>query len=325
MNQLIRGAERSRCLLRVGRQAFSTSESSLAVGAQNLTQPTWQAESANRQSFPIVTVHRVLRNDTLGLNRTFSSLSAAADTVQSEDGQEQSSEAEERAPSTLEKAGFSNEDSTPGHAIAILQKAAAKGKGQYIRHSDFIRLCDSSRPGKQKDAKVIATALKEFKRNNRFTLQVEGSRAAVDGMLRSMKPSWKVQDGRPKVRAALFVAQQIVDETTGLYFAAETERVDIVLKDLRDGLLEMEENGFNLRIDDVGDEDDAEDKEEPSADEKLLRYALRLTERVVKSLLKRKSRPEWDMKKRAKRKYLKYLQVGSGPRHHTTIDRKSVV
>lgn len=320
MNQLIRGAERSRCFLRVGRQAFSTSESALAVGAQNLTQPRWQAEPANRQnnhflSTPI-TVHRLLSNDRSDLNRNFSSLSVATDTtVESDDGQEPT--AAQRTPSVLEKANLENV--TPGHALFVLQSSAAKGKGQGIRQSDFLLLCRSSRQGKQRDAKVIATALKEFKRNNRFVLQLEGSSAALNGMMRSMKPSWKVQDGKPKVRAALFVGEQILDETTGLYFAAETKMVDTVLKELRDGLLEMEKNGFNLRIDNVGDvaededETEGESKEESSVEEKMLRDVLRLTEGVVKLLLKRKSRPEWDMKKRAKRKYLKLLQIGGGP------------
>mmetsp|Transcript_16670 Transcript_16670/g.36041 ORF Transcript_16670/g.36041 Transcript_16670/m.36041 type:complete len:435 (-) Transcript_16670:199-1503(-) len=328
MNQLLRGAEKSKCFLRVGRQAFSTSESALAVGAQNLTQLTWQAEPANRGSYPFMSTatplgssctHRLLSNDRFVLNRNLSSLSADTDT--DTDGQEQSSTAIQRTPSVLDKANL--EEVTPGHAIFVLQKSAAKGKGQMIRQSDFVQLCESSRPGKLRDAKVIATALKEFKRNNRFVLQMEGSRAAVEGMMRSMTPTWKVQDGKPRVRAALFVAEQILDETTGLYFATETVTVDKVLEELRTGLLEMEENGFNLKIDNVGDvaedvaegeaETEAETKEEPSAEEKLLRDALRLTEGVVKLLMKRKSRPEWGMKKRAKRKYLKMLQISGGP------------
>mmetsp|Transcript_3186 Transcript_3186/g.8137 ORF Transcript_3186/g.8137 Transcript_3186/m.8137 type:complete len:410 (+) Transcript_3186:103-1332(+) len=303
MNQLIRRVERSRCLVRASRRSFSSSESSLAVGAQNLiAQPVpWELGYGRaRPLFP---------NDRC-VHRNLSSLSAA--NVAQSDGDGAQDQSVNRDPSPLEGAGL--EEVTPGQVIFFLQTYGAKGTekwGKEIFQSDFIQLCESSRPGKKRDAKVIATALKDFKRNNRFILELEGSRAAVKGMLRSMKPTWKVQDGRPRVQAALFVMEQMCDETTGLYFATETKMVDKVLKELHTGMLEMEENGFKLRIDDTSSEDDAE--EELSSDEKLLKDALRLTEGVMKFLVKRKSRPEWDMKKRAKRKYMKHLQIGGGP------------
>lgn len=330
MNQVIRGVERSRCSLRAAnRQSFSTNAPAFAVGTQNLTPlPTsWrQMKPNNRRSHsilsaPITSGYGFARplspkNDVFfALNRNFSSMSAVTVEAKSGDGEDGRTTTPERAPSALELANL--EEVTPGHAIYVLQRFAAEANGKkLIRQSDFVRLCESSRPGKMKDAKVIATALKEFKRCNRFVLQIVGSRAAVEGMLRSMTPTWKVQDGKPRVRAALFVAEQILDETTGLYFAVETVTVDKVLEELYKGLLEMQDNNMKVSIEKVGDE--TEEGEESSADVKLVKDSLRATEGMLKLLIKRKSRPEWDMKKRAKSQYLKRLQIGSGP-YRTTL------
>jgi len=193
----------------------------------------------------------------------------------------------------------------------VLQRYAANG-ANLIRQSDFVRLCESSRPGKKKDAKIIATALREFKKYNRFVLQISGCRAAVDGILRSMIPTWKVQDGRPRVRAAVFVAEQILDERSGMYFAVETVLVDRVLEEMQGGLLEMEENGFDLRVENASEDAEANEGES-SGEEKLLRDALRTTGELVRLLVRRKSRPHLDYKKRARRVYLKKLQFSGGP------------
>mmetsp|Transcript_24319 Transcript_24319/g.37710 ORF Transcript_24319/g.37710 Transcript_24319/m.37710 type:complete len:252 (+) Transcript_24319:1-756(+) len=159
-----------------------------------------------------------------------------------------------------------------------------------------------------KDAKAIATALKEFRRNNRFVLQKAGARAAVEGMIRSSIPNYKELYGKPRLHAAVFVADQIIDEKTALYFAIETELVDQVLGEIQQALTEMEERGMQLKIEikekASGDEDD---------DEKLLFKTLRVTEGLVKVLVNRSVRPEFNMKKRAARNYLKRLQTVAGP------------
>ena len=236
-----------------------------------------------------------------------------------------------RKPSALERARL--KEVLPGRALHVLHKHTARGRAK-VRQEDFVRLCASSREGKQKDAKLIATALREFKRNNDFVLQTTGARAALEGMLRSMIPTWKVQDGRPKVRAATFVAQQILDERTGLYFAVEPAMVDRVLIQLHDGLVEMAKHGFDLDVRDgdvaeAGDEgeegedgvDDAEDAAVEggggSGGEPLAREALAAAEGLTGLLVRRKTRPERDLKKRARRQYLKLLQVGSGPTRGT--------
>lgn len=328
MNQVIRGVERSKCLSRASRQLVSTNAAATsAVGTQNLTPlPTsWRhVKPNNRRSHSIFSApitpgydgaEPLSLNNILAMNRNFSSMSAATVDAKIGDGEDESTITPARPPSALEQANLV--EVTPGHAIYVLQRYASEANGyKLIRQSDFVRLCESSRPGKMKDAKVIATALKEFKRCNRFVLQMVGSRAAVEGMLLSMTPTWKVQDGKPRVRAALFVAEQILDETTGLYFAVETVTVDKVLEELYKGLLEMQDNRIKVSI--GKDVDAIEEEDESSTDMKLVKDALRLTEGMLKLLIKRKSRPEWDMKKRAKRQYLKRLQIGGGP-YRTTL------
>jgi hypothetical protein len=326
MNQVIRGVERSKCFLRASRQSFTTSAlTSVAVTQHFAPFATSWRSIVSAPITPGYGCPKTLSPDDMhSFDRKFSSMSAATVAAYTKNGdgevestitQVESTVTPGRSPSALEQANL--EEITPGHAIYVLQRYAALANGKkLIRQSDFVRLCESSRPGKMKDAKVIATALKEFKRCNRFVLQTVGSRAAVEGMLRSMTPTWKVQDGRPRVRAALFVAEQIVDETTGLYFAVETITVDNVLEELYNGLIEMKDNHLKIIVDNVDDE--AEKEEETSGDLKLAKDALRLTEGMLKLLIKRKSRPEWDMKKRAKRQYMKRLQIGSGP-YRTTL------
>jgi len=279
------------------------------IGQQ--TEPT--SRSYRGISVPIASrpfaSHRQFDNNGVISHRNFSSLSA--DKVQNKDGEEQitSSMPQRAAPSALEQANLP--ELTPGHAMFVLQNYAANGL-RLIRQSDFVKLCEYARPGKKKDAKVIAAALKEFKANNRFVLQTVGSRAAVNGMLHSMIPTWKVQDGKPRVQAAVFVGEQIIDEKSGMYFACETVMVDKVLEELDKGIHEMKTNGLTFKLHNVGEDAEGEE-EEPSAEQKLLKDALQVTEGMVKMLIKRKCRPEMDMKKRAKRVYLKRLQVGGGP------------
>lgn len=264
---------RARCILRANKLGYRPKEP-VAAGVQKLMSSSQLASSQH---------HRF----------AFSSVA-----------QEQISEATRR-PSALEQANL--DVITPGHSISVLQKYAGNGAA-LIRQSDFVKLCESSRPGKMKDAKVIATALKEFKRNNRFVIQKVGARAAIEGMMRSSVPNYKVVYGKPRLHAAIFVADQIIDEKTGLFFAVETELVDQVLSEIQQALTEMEEKGMQLKIE-IKEKSSGEEDE----DERLLFKTLRVTEGLVKVLVKRSVRPEFNMKKRAARKYLKRLQTVAGP------------
>jgi hypothetical protein len=271
---------RARCILRATKVGYRPTTEPSKAGVQNLMS---SRAVASRTFQP----HQRF---------TFSSV-AAQEQVLTVEG--------DRRPSALEQANL--DIITPGHSIFVLQKYAANGAA-LIRQSDFVKLCESSRPGKLKDAKVIATALKEFRRNNRFVLQKVGARAAIEGMIRSSVPNYKTVYGKPRLKAAIFVADQIIDEKTALYFATETELVDQVLSEIQQALTEMEDKGLQLKITlkekATGDEED---------DEKLLYKTLRVTEGLVNVLVKRSCRPELDMKKRAKRKYLKRLQTLAGP------------
>ena len=176
-----------------------------------------------------------------------------------------------------------------------------------IRGTDFHKLCNSARAGKKRDAKVITKALKDFKRCNKFILNMEGGRLAVQGIMRAMIPNYKVVYGMPKVEAGTYALETIVDESTGLYFTVETSTIDLVLEEVKVGLDEMKERGANVKID-LGEE--AELDEEKTG----LKSALKATESTLKMLIKRRCRPENDkMKKRAKRKYLKHLKTNEGP------------
>jgi hypothetical protein len=201
---------------------------------------------------------------------------------------------------------------TPGHAIRILQIHGAGGH-QLIRSADFLRLCNSSRPGKKRDAKVISTALKEFKRCNKFVLNKDGGRLALEGMMRSMMPNYKIVYGMPKIEAASYALRQILDERTGLYFTVETSTVDGILEKMKEGLDEMVGRGLNIRVDMSADEAEGEgnDTSELSDDEKALKSALEATDGIIKLLIKR--RTGVDMKKRALRNYMKFLKVKTGP------------
>ena len=338
MNQAIRGVERSVCFRWASRRSFSfygpalglEASSASAASDNNLTSNQqissfslaesnndrryYVLSSTSSTSAPSVGFRSYNSNDSpRGLHRYFSSVSAAPDTTATVTTITQDA----RSLSALQQANL--ELLTPGQAIYTLQRHAAKGTGNLIRQSDFIELCNSARPGKLRDALVIATALKEFKRNNRFVLQVSGAKAAVEGMLRSRKSTWKVHDGKPRVKAAVFVAEQILNEDTGLYFAIETTMVDKVMEEMHKGLIEMKENGFKVSIDSKsGVPDEGEDTPSPTPDETLIMDALRVTQSLVHLLIRRKSRPEWDIKnKRAARRYLKRLQIGGGPYRST--------
>lgn len=212
-----------------------------------------------------------------------------------------------RAPSALEKASLPLV--TPGHALGVLQLHGAGGEN--IRRADFCELCNSSRPGKIKDARVIAKGLRKFKEGNDFILHTDGARAAMTGMMRSMLPNYKVVYGKLRVDAALFVAGQFLDEKTGLYYAVEIDLIDDVLGELHKGLLEMKEKELLVPV--KAANDDGDDADGEVEDDGVSKNAMRVTEDIIKLLVKRRCYPENQMKKRAARKYLTLIQVTDGP------------
>ena len=130
-------------------------------------------------------------------------------------------------------------------------------------------------------------------------------------------PNYKVVYGKLKVEAAVFVLEQMVDERTGLHLTMEVDLVDEVLKELWERLFEMKERGARMRLDNLEKSDEQEwgdnEEEEESAEQKLLKNIMRVTQDVINYLVQRRSLTWRDMKKRAKRKYLKELKVNDGP------------
>mmetsp|Transcript_11229 Transcript_11229/g.23669 ORF Transcript_11229/g.23669 Transcript_11229/m.23669 type:complete len:379 (-) Transcript_11229:314-1450(-) len=228
---------------------------------------------------------------------------------------------ETRGPSALEKANLPL--LTPGHAIGILQShGSAANNKNLLRRSDFVALCQSSRPGKTKDAKVIATALREFKRCNNFILHEEGARAAVEGMMRSMIPNYKVVFGKLRLEGCAFVLERILERETGLYFSVGVDVVDGVLEEVKKGINELVERGVDVRVFgngsvETGDGEEAGGKEGDEVDlsdeQQLVKKSMELAQGVTKLLIERRSLPENNMKKRARRAYKKLIQVNDGP------------
>mmetsp|Transcript_17721 Transcript_17721/g.26011 ORF Transcript_17721/g.26011 Transcript_17721/m.26011 type:complete len:409 (-) Transcript_17721:36-1262(-) len=201
---------------------------------------------------------------------------------------------------------------TPGQALAVLRTKGAGGR--FIRRTEFRDLCLASRVGSDKDAGVIVTALKEFKRINDHILVAWEARAAIAGLIRS-KSKESGDDAEIGLEAALFVAKAIVDESTGLHLAAKTEDVDVVLQLLLDAVQSTtnhdDDYDDDYDYDDDDDDDDDDDKSVKPED------AMKEAKQIFALLVKRATRPEKNMKKRAARKYLKYAMTKEGPQVET--------
>ena len=227
-----------------------------------------------------------------------------------------------KAPSILKSLP---ENYTTGVAFYALRNKAAGG--QNIRLSDFCDLALSARRGYKRDAVSILTALKDFKRNNAFILNVPGATAAMEGMLRSRTPVDNEEYGDPtaldRVEASLYVLGAFVDEKTGLYYATETEVVEsnmkLLLEAVRDADLRLPAGyGADTKSDDEEDseDDDAGDDDGDAAavdTSALAERVLNVTKDTMAALIKRGRDPTKHMKKRAARKYRKHLRVEEGP------------
>ncbi len=213
----------------------------------------------------------------------------------------------ERKPSILTQLP---PDFTPGHAWALLQPTYAGG--MMVRFDDFKALCLSSRPRTPKDAKVIRTALLDLKRCNHFKCTVPNSQVAMEGMIRSLcsdEENGESTSPEYKIKAGIFVGEAFVDERTGLYVGVTTDVVDnTVLKSLWDGVNEFEPVSADNDNDQDENGDEEDGKKSSPVDE-----AARVAKATVDVLFKRASNPTKDMKKRAKRKYLRTVQTCGGP------------
>ena len=224
-----------------------------------------------------------------------------------------------KAPSVLQSLpdGY-----TPGLALSVLQTSSAGGK--FIRLTDFRDLALAARAGHHKDAGVILTALKDFKRCNSFSVDTRGTRVAMQGMVRALTPLENKDYGSPSamdmVNANLFVLDAFMDTKTGLYYAAKTEYVEIHMKQLLDAVKEAKLKlpaGFNEEAKDSQAEEEVSDETQGDDDDSestaLAICVLHTTRDAMAALIKRGIHPERQMTKRKARKYLKQLRIDDGP------------
>ena len=222
-----------------------------------------------------------------------------------------------------------DENYTTGAALNALRHNSAGGK--FIRLTDFRDLALSARRGYKRDASSILTALKDFRRNNAFIINVPGATVAMEGMLRACTAVEDKKYGAPtalnRVEASLYVMDAFLDETTGLYYASTTELVEtnmkLLLEAARDADLCLPAGYGEDTKDDGGEENDEggsanegdgdEDDESSTDTAALAKHVLDVTRDTMAALIKRGRDPTKHMRKRAARKYRKHLRAEEGP------------
>lgn len=181
-----------------------------------------------------------------------------------------------------------------------LLKSSLPGNKQ-IRHVDFASLCQASKASSPEDAEAIRQALVRLKRLHHFKLTVGLAKDAMEGIARSMtNDDGSAQDA---ISAISRVANIFVHPKSGLYVAADIEVVEnTILKPLLQAMERLEEGNSGSN-----DEEDERPEE----------IAIKTAKEVYNTLFLRASNPTRDMRKRAKRRYLKYLKNCSGPSPET--------
>jgi len=174
-------------------------------------------------------------------------------------------------------------DFTPGHVIFALNQVGKDGAD--LAHQDFRLLLESARPNYQKDARNILTALQNYKRINQFTLDVPLAEDCIDQILSSDVD-----------RGGLTIIENFTMKS-GLYYSAS-------LPSLHKALQQLLEVGAS----------DGEEEEEAEKMKEKIKEALPT---FIQELLLRRSRPYQRMKKRAKARYLKQIQIHQGPNQET--------
>jgi len=119
-----------------------------------------------------------------------------------------------------------------------------------------------------------------------------------------------------QVRAGVRVGKMLVDKKSGLYVATETDVVnESILKTLwmgvKNGPFQVDSEESN------SEESEGEGEETSTEDEFSIEAAANVTKSIVDMLMVRASIPTKNMKKRAKRKYLRYSRCSSGPTPET--------
>ncbi len=220
----------------------------------------------------------------------------------------------DRPESILTTTYSDNDDYTLGQGWSTIQKHLAGG--QKIRHADFVTLCQKAKSQSIKDANLLITISKELKRCNHFILSKSAAKEMVNGMYKALTPtSGNIDDSTAyyKVRCGLKIGDAFVNTKTGLYVSLEAQDVqEKILIPLYNGLLELQENLEGRK---KSGSEGWEEKNEMyrTKSRELFQSSLDLCNDLMNVLLTRASTPTIDMKKRAKRKYFKYLRCCDGP------------
>lgn len=229
---------------------------------------------------------------------------------------------------------------TSGQAWHILSTNAAGGK--QVRHQDVGLLCSVSKPNSRKDAKVIRTALCDLKRCNRFVLSLETAEVAMEGMFRSLGPpppsspatttddddddNVEVKETKLQMtplEAGIWLGETFVNRDTGLYICVDTSLLEKMVLEPLVTCLSSDEPPAAVTTSSNDDDDDTnsdidDNKAETEEEEASLQTkAANVTKEIIQTLIYRSSGPTQTMKKRAKRKYLRYRQVSQGPTPQT--------
>ena len=217
----------------------------------------------------------------------------------------------DRPPSILSQT-FQNDETSfhTGQAWSVLNKHLAGG--EQIRHEDFVSLCTAARAQHPKDAKLLIKILKDLKRCNRFILTKELAKLSVENMFRSLSSEGNLNDTPIfKARCGLVIGEAFANQNTGLYVSLDTDVLEErVLEPLYNGLLGLQEE-LDIMRSSNDDEEEYEKKEETAKE--LVTKGMNLSKQMFDTLLTRAAVPTKDMKKRAKRKYLRYSRCSSGP------------
>eukprot|EP00549_Striatella_unipunctata_P020153 CAMPEP_0118689840 /NCGR_PEP_ID=MMETSP0800-20121206/9720_1 /TAXON_ID=210618 ORGANISM="Striatella unipunctata, Strain CCMP2910" /NCGR_SAMPLE_ID=MMETSP0800 /ASSEMBLY_ACC=CAM_ASM_000638 /LENGTH=369 /DNA_ID=CAMNT_0006587297 /DNA_START=136 /DNA_END=1246 /DNA_ORIENTATION=+ len=201
---------------------------------------------------------------------------------------------------------------TAGRALGTLQKKGAGGVS--ISEEEFRGLIGATTPNSPKDAKIIYTALRDFRRINNFVLDVEIAKLAMEHMRISMSEEGTENQS---VSAILFVARSLLDQTSGLYCATPVEVIDGILFDLleatkREGIrVEEEYSEEGVDSDEAVKESADDDSEELS-----LANEVADTARSIIIMMVSRATPK-KLRKKQKRSLTKYMRTPLGPTTHT--------
>ena len=199
----------------------------------------------------------------------------------------------EWTPSVLESLP---ENYSSSDAWDLLSKALEGNK--QCRHADFSSVCKAAQPGSLDDVEAIRTALHQLKRYHHFKLSLGLAQDAMEGISRGITDEKK--SAQETIDSLAHFGSIFATPRYGLWVSADVSAVEkFILEPMLQALERLEEEGT------VEASDDETKRPED--------VAMHSVKEVYNMLYFRGSAPTNDMKKRKKRRYLKYRVNCSGP------------